>query len=101
MSSSMHVHQNMQKEILREGPKQRLDNTTLTPEAKYPINFKQLGKGFVLSPNHTTKICPFKEKDSDLKDYALCLCNVSKDVAVNMKQKNRIKRSCKGFFCSI
>ena len=35
--------------ILGEGPKQGLDDTTLTAEAKYPINFTQSGKGFVLS----------------------------------------------------
>ena len=32
-----------------EGPTEGLDDTTLTAEAKYPINFKQSGKRFVLS----------------------------------------------------
>ena len=35
--------------ILAEGPTVGLDDTTLTAEAKYPINFKQSGKRFVLS----------------------------------------------------
>ena len=30
--------------ILGEGPTQRLDDTTLTAEAKYPINFTQSRK---------------------------------------------------------
>ena len=32
-----------------EEPTEGLDDTTLTAEAKYPINFKQSGKRFVLS----------------------------------------------------
>ena len=34
--------------ILGEGSTQRLDDTTLTAEAKYPISFTQSGKRFVL-----------------------------------------------------
>ena len=50
MSSSMHID-NKGKDILilGAGPTQGLDDTTLTAEAKYPINFTQLGKRFVLS----------------------------------------------------
>ena len=33
--------------ILGEGPKQGLDDTTLTAEAKYPIDFTQSGTRFV------------------------------------------------------
>ena len=33
--------------VLVEGPTQRLNDTTLTPEAKYSINFTQSGKRFV------------------------------------------------------
>ena len=32
--------------ILGEGPTQGLDHTTLTAEAKYPINFTQPSKSF-------------------------------------------------------
>ena len=49
MSSSVHIdNKNKDILILDEGPKQRLDDTTLTAEAKYPINFTQSGKRFVL-----------------------------------------------------
>ena len=34
--------------ILDEGPTQGLDHITLTAEAKYPINFTQSGKRFVI-----------------------------------------------------
>ena len=45
------AHLRMGKDILilGEGPAQRLDDTTLTAAAKYPINFTQSGKRFVLS----------------------------------------------------
>ena len=50
MSSSVHVD-NKEKDILilGEGPTQQLDDTTLTAEAKYPINFTQSGKRFIFS----------------------------------------------------
>ena len=74
--------------ILGEGPTQGLDDTTLTAEAKYPIDFRQLGKQFVLSLNYNgsnsflfvnaTKVCQFKAKKSEIKDYALCLGNIKR-----------------------
>ena len=55
-----------------------LDDTTLTTEAKYPINFKQPNKRFVLSLHYNrsnsflfanaTKIYQFKAKNSEIKD---------------------------------
>ena len=49
MRSSVHIDKkNKDIIILGEGPTQRLDDTTSTEEAKYPINFTQLGKRFVL-----------------------------------------------------
>ena len=50
MSSSVHID-NKKKDIsiLGEGPSQGLDDTTLTEKVKYPINFTQLRKRFVLS----------------------------------------------------
>ena len=48
MSSSVH-DKGKDILILGKGPTQRLDDTTLTAEAKYPISFTQLGKRFVLS----------------------------------------------------
>ena len=49
---------------------------------------------------NATKIYQLKAKDSEIKDYALCLCNVSKDFTINnMKKKNNIKISWKIFIC--
>ena len=106
MSSSVHVD-NKRKDILilGEGPTQGLDDTTLTAEAKYPINFTKPGKSFLLSLHYNgsksflffnaTKVYQFKAKNSEIKDYALCLGNVSKDFTIN----NMKKTGLKGVFC--
>ena len=83
--------------ILGEGPTQGLDDTTLKAEAKYPINFTQSGKRFVLSLHYNgsnsflfvnaTKVYQFKAKNSVIKDYALYLGNVSKDFTTNKMRK--------------
>ena len=39
------------------------------------------------------------KKNSEIKDYTLCLGNISKDFTINNMKKNRIKRNCKTFFC--
>ena len=50
MSSSAHIDdKNKDVLILGDGPTQGLDDTTLTAQAKYPINFTQPRKRFVLS----------------------------------------------------
>ena len=102
MSSSVHVD-NKGKDILilGEGPTKRLDDTTLTAETEYPINFTQ--SRFVLSLHYygsnslsfvnAAKVYHFKAKNSKIKDYALCLGNISKDFTINKIKKNRIKRS--------
>ena len=74
MSSSVHIGKDIL--ILAEGPTQGLDDTILTAEAKYIINFAQLGKRFVLSLHcnkgssflflNTTKTYHFKAKDSEI-----------------------------------
>ena len=100
MSSSVHIH-NKGKDILilGKGPTQRLGDTTLKADAKYPINFTQSGKRSVFSLGYNgnnsflfvnaTKIYQFKAKDSEIKDYALCLGNISKDfTALNMKKQD-------------
>ena len=48
---------------------------------------------------NTTKKYQFKARDSEIKDYTLCLGNISKDFTINNMGKNRIKRKCKIFFC--
>ena len=82
MNSSVHVD-NKEKDnlILGEGPTQRLDDTTFTAEAKYPTNFTQSGKRFVLSLHYNesnsflfvnaTEVYQFKAKNSEIKYYAL------------------------------
>ena len=102
MSSSMHVD-NKGKHIfiLGEGPTQGLDDTTLTAEAKYSINFTQSGKRFVLSLHYngsknflfvnTAKVYQFNAKNSEIKDYTLCFGNILKGVTINNVKKTGLK----------
>ena len=94
ISSSVHIdNKGKYILILGEGATQGFDDTALTAEAKYPINFTQSGKRFVLSLHYngsnsylfvnTTKIYQFKAKDSEIKDCALCLSNISRDFTIN------------------
>ena len=84
MSSSVHTdNKNKDILILGAGPTQGLDYITLTAEAKYPINFTQPNKRFVLSLPYNgsnsflfvnvTKMYQFKAKDSEIKDYKVRL----------------------------
>ena len=87
--------------ILDEAPTQRLDNTTLTAEGKYSINFSQSGKRFVLSLHYNrnnsflfvnaTKLYELKAKDSEIKDYEHFLGNISKKFAINNIKKAGFK----------
>ena len=53
INSSVYVdHKGKDTLIFVERPTSRLDDMTLTTEGKYPINFTQLGKRFVLSLNY-------------------------------------------------
>ena len=106
MSSSVHIH-NKRKDtlILGKGPTWGLDSTTFTAEVLYPVSFTQSGKRCVLSLHYNrsnsflfvnaTKVYQFKAKGSEVKDYALCLGNVSKDFTIN----NMKKTGLKGVFC--
>ena len=105
MSSSVHIN-NKGKDMLILGESR---SYIYTAEAIYFINFTQPNKRFLLSVHYngsnsflfvnTTKIYQFKAKDSLIKDYPLCLGNISKTFTINDTKKNRIKRSCKSFFC--
>ena len=76
---------------------QELDDTKLTAEAKYPINFTQSERRFPLSLHYnggdsflfvdTTKIYQFKAKYSEVKPYPLCLGNMPKDFTINNMKK--------------
>ena len=82
MSSLVHIY-NRNKDILilSEGPTQELDDTTLTAEAIYPINFTQPNKRFALSLHYNgsnsflfvnaTKIYQFKACEKK----CMCLSN--------------------------
>ena len=102
MSSSVYIdNKNKDILILGEGSTQGLDDTTLTAEAKYLTNFSRSNKKFCLKLHfnwrnsflfvNTTKIYQFKAKDSEIKDYALCLGNISKSFTVNNIKKTGLK----------
>ena len=108
MSSSVHIdNKGKDNLILSELPTQGLNDTKLTTEAKYTINFTQSGKRFVLSLHYygssnflfvnATKIYQFKAKSSEIKDYALCLGNISKDFTINNMKKAGLKGVVKLF----
>ena len=97
MSSSVHVN-NKNKSILILGKweTKRLDNTSLTAEAEYSINFSRSERKFCLNFHYNrsnsflfvnaTKIF-WKAKDSEIKKYPLCLGNFQKTFfADNMKK---------------
>ena len=95
--------------VLGEESTKGWEGAEITAEAKYPINFAELEKGFVLSLHYngnnsflfvnSVKIYQFKAEDADIKPYPLCLGNISKDLTLDNIEKNRIKRKCRSFFC--
>ena len=108
MSSSVHIdNKNKDILVLGEGQTQRLDDTTLTVEAIYPINFTQSNNKFVLSLHcngsynflfiNATKIYQFKAENSEIEYYALCLGNISKDFTINNMKETGLKGFVKSF----
>ena len=85
MSSSVHVDNKQKQNILL-----LLQNQ----EKRFILSLHYNGNNSFFFVN-ATKVYQFKAK----KSYALCLGNVSKDFEINNMKKNRIKRSCKIFFC--
>ena len=83
--------------VLGEDPTQEVDDTTLTTEAKYSVNFTQSGKKIVLSLQYSgsnsflyvnaVKMYKFKAKDSEIKPYPLCLGNISNNFIINNRKK--------------
>ena len=103
MSSSVHIN-NKNKDILilGEGPKQALDDTALTAEAKHPIHFTQPRKWFTLRLHYNgnkrllfvkaTKMYQLKANNSWIRNYTLCLGNILKDFTINnIKKTTRVK----------
>ena len=112
MSSYVHVD-NKKKDILVLGgfPTQDVDNIMITTEAKYPNNFTELRKRFVLSLHYNgsrdflfvnaVKMYQFKAKVSEIKPYPFCIGNISKIFTFNnmkKKKKTELKGSVKYFF---
>ena len=107
MSSTVHVD-NKGKNILilGEGPTQWL-NTTSTAEAKYPTNFMQSEKRFVLSLCYNgsngfffvnaKKVYYFEAINSEIKDHVLYLDNVSKYFTIDNMKKTGLKGVVKFF----
>ena len=84
-----------------KGPTQGFDDNMLTAKGKYPINITQSGKIFLLSLHYNgsnsflfvnaTKVYQFKVKNTEIKNYILCLSNISRNFAINnMKKKKQI-----------
>ena len=79
--------------ILVKTPTQGLHDTALTAEALYPINFAKRNETFALSLHYSgsssfffvtaTKIYQFKARNSEIKNFALCLGNILKDSTIN------------------
>ena len=88
------ANKNKDVSILGQGPIQGLDEAILNAEAIYPVNFTQ-PKEIVSCYNasnsfifvNATKIYQFKEKNSKIKNYTLCLVNILKDFTNNVKQR--------------
>ena len=102
MSSPVHVD-NKGKDILvlDEGSTQGLDDTTLPAEVKYLINFTQSNIRLVSRLHYNernsilfvnaTKVYQFEPKNSEIKDYALLLGNISTDFTINNLRQTGLK----------
>ena len=74
---------------------------------KFTINSTQPRKTFILSLHYNgsnsflfvnaTKIYHVKAKEFEIKDYALCLGNISKDFKIDIMKRTGLKRSVKFF----
>ena len=104
MSSSAHIdNKGKDISILGKGPTQGLDDTTLTTEAKYLINFSRSQRKFCLSLHYNglnsflfvnaTITHHFKANDSEIKKYSLCLGNISKDCTSIKTKKTGLQMS--------
>ena len=93
--------------IFGESSSQGLDDTTLTAEAIYPINFTQPNKIFVLTLHqagsnsfifgNATKMYQFNAKNPEIKYCALCLGNISKGFTIDYMKKTGLKGVVKFF----
>ena len=109
MSPSLHIVKKKRDIlIVGGGLTQGLDDTTITTEVKYCINFKQSNRKFSLSLHYNgsnnflfvnvTKLYQFKAKDSEIKAYPLCLGNVSVNFSANKMIKTGLDGNLYDFF---
>ena len=102
MSSSVHIDNKWKNIlILGYGQTQRLPDDTLTPEAKYSINFTQSNIKFCLSLHYNgnnsfyllmlQKYINSKQMILKPKKYLLPLGNISKDFTATNMKKDRMK----------
>ena len=108
-SSFVHIdNRNKKILVLGERSTKGWKGATITAEAKYPTNFTESEKRFVLSLHwnggnsflfvNSEKIYQFKAKNSWIKQYPLCLGNISKDFTLdNMKKKPGLKGNVEAF----
>ena len=80
----------IKKDILvpGEGPTQGLDNTMITAEAKYPINFTRPAREFMVSLDYNGS-SSILFVHAEIKPYTLRLGNISIDLTIdniNMKK---------------
>ena len=79
--------------ILGKDPTQGVDDTTFTAEAQYSVTFSRSNRKNCLSMHYNgnnsflyvnaIKVYRFKAKDSEIKQYPLCLGNISGDSSAN------------------
>ena len=107
MSSSLSF-ENKGKDILifGKGPTRGLDGTTLTAEAKCPINSTKSNERFALNLHYNgnsflfvnaTKIYQFKAKNPEIKKCPLCLNNMSKESTIDNMKKQDYRNVQKNF----
>ena len=70
MSTSVHIDKKKKNILIFIlGPTQGLDDTTLTAEAQYSINFSRSNRSFCLSLHYNGSNSFFEAKDSEIKKY--------------------------------
>ena len=105
MTSSVHANSKIKNIlVLDEGIAQGLDDTRLTAEKKYSVDFTENNRKICLSLHYngansyflvnSTDIIKFKAKDSEIVSYPLCLGNIPKDFSVD----NILRTGLNGYF---
>ena len=86
--------------VLGEGPTQGLDDTTITAEGKYSINFvlslHYSGSNSFMFVN-AAKMYQFQAQDSEIKPYPLRLGNILKNFKIDNRKKTGLKGVVKVF----